>query len=73
MQFVSSDAAVPGLNRNYAYSRPYLLPPEIIRSHFENTVTPIYEQIFKLDDYNEKLKQARDLLLPRLMNGEVAV
>jgi type I restriction enzyme S subunit len=73
MQFVSSDAAVPGLNRNYAYSRLYLLPPETIRSHFENTVTPIYEQIFKLDDYNEKLKQARDLLLPRLMHGEIAV
>ena len=73
MQFVSSDAAVPGLNRNYAYSRPYLLPPETIRAHFENTVTPIYGQIFKLDNYNEKLKQARDILLPRLMNGEIAV
>jgi type I restriction enzyme S subunit len=73
MQFVSSDAAVPGLNRNYAYSRPYLLPSETIRSRFENIVTPIYGQIFKLDDYNEKLKQARDLLLPRLMNGEIEV
>ncbi|MCD6487260.1 MAG: restriction endonuclease subunit S [Syntrophobacterales bacterium] len=73
MQFVNSDAAVPGLNRNYAYSRPYLLPLETIRSHFENTVAPIYGQIFKLDDYNEKLKQARDLLLPRLMNGEIEV
>ena len=73
MQFVSSDAAVPGLNRNYAYTRPYLLPPENIRAYFENTVAPIYGQIFKLDEYNEKLKQARDLLLPRLMNGEIKV
>jgi len=73
MQFVSSDAAVPGLNRNYAYSRPYLLPPETIRSHFENIVIPIYGQIFKLNDYNEKLKQARDLLIPHLMNGETKV
>ena len=73
MQFVSSDAAVPGLNRNYAYSRPYLLPPETIRAHFKNIVAPIYGQIFKLDNCNEKLKQARDLLLPRLMNGEIAV
>jgi len=73
MQFVSSDAAVPGLNRNYAYTRPYLLPPEDIRAYFENTVAPIYGQIFKLDEYNEKLKQARDLLLPRLMNGEIEV
>ena len=73
IQFVSSDAAVPGLNRNYAYSRPYLLPSETIRSHFENIVTPIYGQIFKLDDYNEKLKQARNLMLPRFMNGEIEV
>jgi len=73
MQFVSSDAAVPGLNRNYAYSRLYLLPSENISSHFENIVAPIYGQTFKLDEYNRKLKQARDLLLPRLMNGEIEV
>jgi type I restriction enzyme S subunit len=73
MQFVSSDAAVPGLNRNFAYSRPYLIPSERLFFLFEETVTPIYEQIFKLEEYDEKLKQARDLLLPRLMNGEIAV
>lgn len=73
MQFVSNDAAVPGLNRDFAYSRPYLEPTPRIAALFEETVTPIYEQIFKLKAYNDKLKQARDLLLPRLMNGEIAV
>lgn len=73
MQFISSDAAVPGLNRNFAYSRPYLDPAPKIAALFEETVTPIYEQIFKLEAYNEKLKQARDLLLPKLMSGEITV
>lgn len=73
MQFISNDAAVPGLNRVFAYSRLYLEPAPKIAKLFEETVTPIYEQIFKLKAYNEKLKQARDLLLPRLMSGEIAV
>ncbi len=73
MQFVSNDAAVPGLNRDFAYSRPYLEPAHRIAALFEETVTPIYEQLFKLKAYNDKLKQARDLLLPRLMSGEIAV
>jgi type I restriction enzyme S subunit len=73
MRFVSSDAAVPGLNRNFAYSRRYLLPSEKILLFFEETVDPIYNEIFTLEEYNNKLKQARDLLLPRLMSGEIAV
>jgi type I restriction enzyme S subunit len=73
MQFISNDAAVPGLNRDFAYSRPYLDPAPRIAALFEETVTPIYAQIFKLKAYNDKLKQARDLLLPRLMSGEITV
>jgi len=73
MQFVSNDAAVPGLNREFAYSRLYLEPAPKIAKLFEETVTPIYEQTFKLKAYNNKLKQARDLLLPRLMSGELCV
>jgi type I restriction enzyme S subunit len=29
--------------------------------------------ITKLEQQNQKLAQARDLLMPRLMNGEIAV
>jgi type I restriction enzyme S subunit len=73
MQFISNDAAVPGLNRDFAYSRPYLEPAAKISRLFKETITPMYEQIFKLEAYSSKLKQARDILLPRLMNGEIAV
>jgi type I restriction enzyme S subunit len=71
--FMNNDGAVPGLNRSYAYSQPIVTPSKTLRARFEETVTPTHEQIFKLQAMNEKLKQARDLLLPRLMSGEIPV
>jgi len=72
MHFISTDVAVPGLNRDFAYSRPLLVPePRIVRDFLE-TAVPLHEQIAKLDEMNKKLRAARDLLLPRLMSGEIA-
>jgi len=73
MHFISTDVAVPGLNRNFAYSRPLLHPPATLLRTFLETVTPIHGQLDKLDETNRKLRAARDLLLPRLMSGELAV
>lgn len=54
-------------------SIPFLLPgDETIRS-FEQMVSLVFRQIENLLVQNQKLKQARDLLLPKLMNGEIAV
>jgi len=73
MHFISTDVAVPGLNRDLAYSRPLLVPePRVVRE-FLDTAVPLHEQIAKLDQMNDKLRAARDLLLPRLMNGDIAV
>lgn len=46
------------------------LPNEIVNS-FENKVTPIFNLIKNLTIQNQKLAQARDLLLPRLMIGAI--
>ena len=73
MHFISTDVAVPGLNRNFAYSRLLLHPPATLLRTFLETVTPIHAQLDKLDETNQKLRAARDLLLPRLMSGELAV
>jgi len=40
---------------------------------FEEHVSGIQKQTGLLNEYNERLSSARDLLLPRLMNGEVMV
>lgn len=73
MTFINTDVAVPGLNRDFAYSRPIMMPKENIKAEFNEKVGLIRKQIDKLEQYNQKLAQARDLLLPRLMNGEIEV
>jgi type I restriction enzyme S subunit len=73
MQFMSTDVAVPGLNRDFAYSRLLTRPEAKVAERFEDEVGPIFYQIQKLTDWNSKLAQARDLLLPKLMNGTLTV
>ena len=71
--FQNTDAGVPGLNRDFAYSRKLTYPSADLRRLFNEAVEPILTQRATLERYNEKLAEARDLLLPRLMNGEIAV
>lgn len=73
MNFISTDVAVPGLNRDFAHSRLVLVPAPKIHRVFEETVAPLHQQIEVLNRQVFALEKARDLLLPRLMNGEVAV
>jgi type I restriction enzyme S subunit len=40
---------------------------------FDEQVQPMLAQINALGQQNQKLRAARDLLLPRLMRGEIAV
>jgi type I restriction enzyme S subunit len=40
---------------------------------FTNIVKPNFAQIGNLMQQNKKLAEGRDLLLPRLMNGEIEV
>lgn len=71
--FQNTDAGVPGLNRDFAYSRKLIQPTARLRRLFNKAVEPMFEQRTTLETYNQKLAQARDLLLPRLMNGEIAL
>jgi len=73
MHFINTDVAVPGLNRDLAYSRELLLPSKGILRSFLETITSMHGQMEKLDEMNQKLRTARDLLLPKLMSGEIAV
>lgn len=73
MSFISTDVAVPGLNREFAHSRSILVPDRKLYDLFEDTVRPLHTQIEILNKKNAALEKARDLLLPRLMSGELAV
>ena len=50
-----------------------LIPPQQMLSTFDNTVEIVFDQIYNLQQQNKKLKAARDLLLPRLMSGEITL
>ncbi|MFC3716318.1 restriction endonuclease subunit S [Luteimonas soli] len=47
------------------------LPPSSQLSEFDGSVAPMFKQIAVLDQQIERLGQARDLLLPHLMSGDV--
>jgi type I restriction enzyme S subunit len=49
-----------------------LVPSRTLMDQFEGFAGPIYEQITNLTGQNQKSRAARDLLLPRLMSGEIA-
>ncbi len=71
--FLNSDAAVPGLNRDYAHFLPFLLPTKDLLQKFSSIVAPIFSSIYLLEQKNKKLELTRDLLLPRLISGELDV
>ena len=73
MNFISTDVAVPGLNRDFAHSRSMLISDQRILRLFEDTVSPLHQQIELLQKQTFALTKARDLLLPRLMNGELTI
>ena len=52
---------------------PFVVPDAKLIQTFTDHVTPILQQIDVLSTETRTLAQARDLLLPRLMNGEIAV
>ncbi|AFZ43616.1 restriction modification system DNA specificity domain protein [Halothece sp. PCC 7418] len=49
------------------------LPSQVLMSQFNEFASACFTQIQNLIEQNQKLSQARDLLLPRLMNGEITV
>ena len=50
-----------------------LIPPPTLIAIFIKQIQPLRNQIQMLLQQNASMKQARDLLLPRLMNGKIAL
>ena len=71
--FINNDAAVPGLNRNQAYSLAFLLPRPGLLNAFGDFCKPAFEQLRNVRSRNLNLHRTRDLLLPKLVSGEIDV
>lgn len=69
--FINSDAAVPGLSKRQANTLPVLVPDEKILKNFDTKILQLFDLKRVLNEKNEKLKETRDLLLPKLISGKI--
>lgn len=61
------------LNGKIMSGIPIVRPPDDLQHDYVDRVEPMYALIESLGEQNQKLAEARDLLLPRLISGEVEV
>ena len=73
MNFLNSDAAVPGLSRNQAYTLEILVPPAALLKRFCDLADTFERQASTFQRQTQNLRRTRDLLLPRLLSGQVNV
>jgi len=66
-------AAVPHANKDYILSQPTALPTPATAARFRSYMEPLHEAIECLRAQAQSLQRARDLLLPRLMSGQVRI
>lgn len=70
---LTSDSAVPGLNRNTALRTEIVVPTERIINHFERTVETFRYLSDEIEDNIGLLGDVRDSLLPKILSGEIEV
>jgi type I restriction enzyme S subunit len=71
LNFINSDAAVPGLSRNQAYTLEILVPPAALLEEFCELAGTFERQAATLQRQIQNLRRTRDLLLPRLLSGQI--
>jgi type I restriction enzyme S subunit len=73
LEGMGGGATMPNVNKSKFSAIKTVIPPEIILDQFNLYVADQVDQIGHLTLMNLQLIKARDLLLPRLMNGEIEV
>ncbi len=66
-------AAVPGLNRNHLHEDPLVLAPTSVQKRFSELCGSSWERCSANTNESRTLADLRDLLLPRLLSGELRV
>lgn len=69
----NANAAQPGINQTSIRGLKIFLPPQNEVREFDRLVEPVFATITNLAKQNNNLRQARDLLLPKLVSGEIEV
>jgi type I restriction enzyme S subunit len=72
-QRMASGATFKEISRGVFKTIEFLLPSKEITEKFEVTVAPIGKQLLTLQRQIQNLRRTRDLLLPRLLSGQLDV
>lgn len=72
-QRMASGATFKEISRGVFKTIDFLQPPDTLVGQFEAAVTPMAEQALALQRQIQTLRRTRDLLLPRLLSGQIDV
>ena len=67
----ASGATFKEINKSVFKTLDFPLPLARVLKEFEKTVTPLFEHLLNLQRANQKLAEAQELLLSRLISGEI--
>ncbi len=70
---ISYGAAIQNINTGIVRQSPFILPTDRIKMRFKEIASDIFNTISNFQKQNQLLKEARDILLPRLMTGMIDV
>jgi len=69
----NTGAAIPHANRKFILDMKIAMPPKKYAENFDRSTQPMLKLINTLHNQNSKLREARDILLPKMMNGQIEV
>jgi type I restriction enzyme S subunit len=69
---LAQGAAQTNINQQVIRALPIVIPPVALMTLFVEALEPAFEQMKVLKRSIEKLTSARDLLMPRLVSGQVS-
>ena len=72
-QQMKEGSKMPRADWKQMQAYPVPVPPPGLLNTFDSLIQPIVAQLKTLSFSNQKLRTARDILLPRLMCGELVV
>jgi type I restriction enzyme, S subunit len=64
---------MPNLSAGVMANVPVMVPPLPLQRQYDGLTEPIAELVGSIEAANVKLASCRDLLLPRLISGELSV
>jgi type I restriction enzyme S subunit len=69
----NANAAQPGINQQTVGGLELIVPDLKIAEKFDQLVDPFLAELINLAKHIQNLRRTRDLLLPRLLSGQIDV